>query len=314
MKRKRLYVLLGAEFAALLILVLLTNEFPKLFSSLMAFPFEQSGAALRALSLSGQVGNGLALVIWAGISLSPLMSILRHKGEQSYKYESAALILLSIALFLVLYGMANPMMLCYAFPHMGDSALPVMKAIMGTAVWSITVLWVVLRLLRLFRAGDTNKLLGYLRAMLYTLCALFTGVIALSCGASLVSGLANAQRGPDGVMAVVRFLAAALPYTLDIAVTLSALTLLDALLSEKDCDVAKPADNLSKLCCISLGIVTASAAILNVFQLTFAQHLSDIAVTVDIPIMSLAFVLAALLAARLIAENRRLQNDNDLFI
>jgi len=314
MNRKVLYILLGAQFAALVVLVLLTKEFPKLFSSLLAFPFEQLGAALRALSLSGKVGNGLALLIWVGLSLSPLIPILRHKGKQGCKYESVALILLSIALFLVLYGMANPVMLYNAFPDMGESALPVMKAVMGTAVWSLTVLWVVLRLLRLFLAGDTNKLLGYLRAMLYALCALFTGVIALSCGASLVSGLADVQRGLDGVMTVVRFLVAALPYALDIAVTLSALTLLDALLSEEESDVAKLSDKLSRICCISLGVVTASAASLNVLQLIFSRQLSDIAVTVDIPIMSLAFVLAVLLVARLIAENRRLQNDNDLFI
>ena len=313
MKRKLLYIFLSVEFAVLLALVLLSAELPSLFSSLLAFPFEQIGAGLRALSLTGQIGNGLALAIWVGVSMLPLVPAWRHRKDKNRKLENGLLYFLTGLLLFVLSGMANPFITHSVFPGIDDIGLPVMKAIMGGTVWSVVVLLVIVRLLRLFRSGDTKVLFGYLRSLLYALCVLFTGVIALSCG-GILAGLSNIQRGMDGVMTVVRFLVTALPYVLDIAITLSALTLLDALLSQEQSGTADCADKLTKLCCVSLSITAASVAALNVLQLVLSQWLSDIAVSVDVPIMSIVFVLAILLVSRLISENRRLRDDNDLFI
>jgi hypothetical protein len=314
MKRKVLYSLLSVEFVALLALMLLTVEFPNLFSSLLAFPFEQIGVGLRALSLTGQIGNGLALAIWVGLSMLPLIPAWQHRKDKTRVWENGSYYLLSGLLLFVLYGMANPTISYSYFPEIGDSFLPVMKAILGATVWSVVVMLVIFRLLQLFRSAETNQLLGYLRTLLYALCALFTGVIALSYGGMLVIGLANMQRSMDGVMTIMHFLVSALPYVLDIAVTLSALTLLDALLSEDQSSVATYADRLSSLCCMALGITAASVVALNILQLVLSRWLSDIAVSVDIPIMSIAFVLSVLLISRLITENMRLRNDNDLFI
>ena len=314
MKRKQLFILLGIEFAAFLALVLLTDEFPSLFSSLLSFPFEQIGTGLRALSLTGQIGNGLALAIWVGLSMLPLIPAWRHRKDKSKALENGSFYLLTGLLLFVLYGMANPAISYSFFPANDNNFLPVMKAMLGGTVWSVVVMLVIFRLLRLFRTGDTNQLLGYLRNLLYALCVLFTGVIALICGDILINSLANMQRGMDGVMTVMRFLVSALPYVLNIAITLSALTLLDTLLSEEQSSVTTYAGRLSSLCGAALGITTASLVVFNVLQLVLSRWLSDIAVSVEIPIMSIAFVLAVLLASRLITENRRLREDNDLFI
>lgn len=314
MKRKSLYILLGVELVALMALVLLTIELPSLFSSLLAFPFEQIGAGLRTLSLTGRLGNGLALAICGGVSILPLLLALRHRMEKNYARENAALYGLTVVLFLVFIAIANPTVLYAVFPNTTEEFLPVIKAVMGCTVWSVVVLWLVLRLLRLFNEGNTNKLLSYLRTLLYALCALFVGVIALSCGTILINGLADMQQSLDGVMAVVRFLAAALPYALDIVITLSALTLLDTLLSDDASGAVNCANNVSRRCCMALGVTTASEATLNVLQLVLAKWLSDVAVSLDIPFMSIAFVLAVLLFSRLIAENRQFKDDNDLFI
>jgi hypothetical protein len=244
----------------------------------------------------------------------PLIPAWRHRKDKNKALENGSFYLLTGLLLFVLYGMANPTISYSFFPGIDDSVLPVMKAMLGGTVWSVVVMLVIFRLLRLFRTGDTNQLLGYLQNLLYALCALFTGVIALICGDILVNSLANMQRGMDGVITVMRFLVSALPYVLNIAITLSALTLLDTLLSEEKSSVTTYAGRLSSLCGVALGITTASVVVFNVLQLVLSRWLSDIAVNVDIPIMSIAFVLAVLLASRLIAENRRLREDNDLFI
>jgi len=314
MKRKPLFIVLVLEAAALFALALLADNFPNLFSSLFAFPFEQIGIGLRALSLSGQTGNGLALALWIGISMLPLLSAWKHKKDPERTWENAALYALTGLLLFVLYGMTNPATICARFPDMGERALPVMKGIMGCTVWSVAVLWAVLVVNRLFYQGDTKTLLRYMRTLLYALCVLFTAAIPVYCGRDLFSSLGTIQKSADGIMAVVRFSVSALPYGLDIAITVSALALLEELLSDRPAEAQTAADNLSKPCRLSLVLVTASVAVFNILQVALAKKLSNVDTILSIPLMSLVFVLATLLFSRLIADSKRLHDEYDLFV
>ena len=52
----------------------------------------------------------------------------------------------------------------------------------------------------------------------------------------------------------------------------------------------------------------------NLLQLLFAPTLSAMDLSVQLPLLGVVFLLAALLLARLVARGYRLQQDNDLFI
>ena len=52
----------------------------------------------------------------------------------------------------------------------------------------------------------------------------------------------------------------------------------------------------------------------NLYQLIWIQEIENVNITVNLPLMSMAFFLGAMLLARLIEKSRRLQEDNDLFI
>lgn len=314
MKRKSFIIFMGAVFAALVALVLFVDGLPTVFSSVMAFPFEQVGAALRALALTGNIGNGFALALCIALSILPILSILRHRDEKEYLSENIVLCCMSIDVFITLFSMANPSKLLSAFPYFTVEALPVVKGVMGCTVWSFIILWVILRLVRLFRSGDTNKLLCYLRVALHALCILFVAVIAISCGSALLDSLSTIQKSMDNMMAVIRFLASSLPYIFDVAITLSLLNLLDSYIEKNEDETVRHAESLSKRCCLALGITAAFTTILNVLQLLLSRFLSNISVNVEIPVVSLAFILLILILSRLIVENRKLQSDNDLFI
>lgn len=314
MKRKSFIILMGAVFAALMALVLFVDGLPTVSSSVMAFLFEQIGAILRALALTGNIGNGFALALCAALSFLPILSVLRHRGEKDHLSENIVLCCMSIAIFITLFSMANPSNLLSAFPYFTVEALAVVKGIMGCTVWSVIILWIILRLVRLFRGGDTNKLLCYLRIALHALCMLFVAVIAISCGSTLLDGLSTTQKSIDNVMAVARFIASSLPYIFDIGITLSLLTLLNAHIEKNEEDTVRHADLLSKRCCLALGVTTASTTILNVFQLLLSRFLSNISVNVELPVVSLTFILLILILSRLIVENKKLRSDNDLFI
>lgn len=314
MKRKAFCVLLGAVFLLLLALAFLIEEAPRLFSSVLAFPWEQLGFGLRTLSLAGGIGNGLSLTICAGISLLPALFAFASRNKRTSIGETVVLCCMTVILFPVLLGMINPTRVLSALPASADDFLPVVKGALGCTVWSVVVLWLVLRWVRRFRESDTDHLLRYLRAALYALCLLFDAGIALSCGTQLITGLAAAQKTPDTIMAVLRFAAASLPYLLDIGITLSAITLLDAWRAGSQADTVRSADRLSRRCRLALGMTAASTVVLNVAQILLARWLSDISVRVEIPVVSLAFLLLILFAARLIEENRKLRDDNALFI
>ena len=62
MKERHLFTLLSVEAAACVLFCILQRSLSGLFSTLIAFPFEQIGAGLRVLSLSGAVGNVIAII------------------------------------------------------------------------------------------------------------------------------------------------------------------------------------------------------------------------------------------------------------
>lgn len=105
-----------------------------------------------------------------------MLSALRHKGEKAYLGENIVLYCMSIAVCIALFCMANPSSFLSAFPYFTGDAIPVMKGVVGCTVWSVIILWAIPRWMRLFRGGDTNKLLRYLRVALHALCILFVAI------------------------------------------------------------------------------------------------------------------------------------------
>lgn len=322
MKRKSLYILLGTEVVLFSILYLLADMVPTFISGVMAVPFEQIGLGLRWLSLCGGAANGLALALWAGISLAPLVPVFKFWQEKEQRVEHILLILLSVLLFVVLYYMTNPESMYKMLPEQvvsalsvgTDKMLAVMKAALSIAVWSVIVCYVVFRLLRLFNAGKKGQLFLYLYKVLYGLCGLFAGAIVISC-MEVLMGVKTAQTAFDGAVTVVRALVSALPYVMDIIVILSALNLLESVLKESASEqVTAAAHKLSRICCITLAVVTVSVVGMNVLQLILSRKLYNINIHIEIPFMSLAFVLVALLFSRLIEENRKLTEENEMFI
>lgn len=314
MRHKTFIALLVAAFVLLMIPVLFAGSLSGIFSSVMAFPFEQIGALLRALSLSGSIGNGAAAALLAALCTAPVAFAFCKRRHKATAFEKAALCVFAAVLALVLVAMANPSRLVLVFPDSTAQMLPIAKGVMGCLAWSFAVLCLVLRLSGLFVAGGIKELSTYLCKVLYGLCFVFVGVIALSFGKDFMAAIVAKQRVMDGFMAVLRFVLSALPYVLDIAITLSLITMIKSFAAEDSESAAKCAQRLSKLSCVAIGLSAAATAAVNAVQVAFAKRLSNIAVSVDIPVVSIAFALLVLLLARLVVENGKLKADNDLFI
>ncbi len=322
MKQKTFGMLLWIEAGVCVLLGFLRASFTGVFSAAMAFPFEQIGQGLRALSLSGAVGNAAAILLYVGICLIPAAAMPILQKKRGLYRDDWLLALLSITLFVVVYLMINPGALGPLLG--GTTGLGVGKAALGVTVWSVLCGYLILRLLRLFFLERRDKLQKYMVLLLRLLSLLFVYMAFGACLSKLLDSLASVQAGNVGnehllgttyFFLGLQYAVDALPYLLDVFVVLAAVRLLEALSADRySPQSVKAAGELSRLCGKALAATVLSDIAFNLLQILFAKSLMVLNTTLNIPVFSIAFVLGVLLVTRFIAENKQLKDDNDMFI
>ena len=319
MKRKRFCIFLCAEAVASVLLYLARQSLPRAFSAVVAFPFEQLALGLRALSCRSRAGDAAAWVIYCAVCLLPLALLPVIRRRRRLQAEDALLAVLSAALFAVLYWMINPALLG---EFMGaEEGRRVLMGVLGGVIYSVLVGYLLLRVLRRMAAADTQRLHRALAVLLYLLGAVFVFTAFGVCFGELLSSLdALRERNTEPpaisyVFLALQYFVDALPYVLDAVVTLAGLRLLQELGAERYSEQAvQAAERLSLLCGRALAATMLCTMSFNLLQLVFLRRLRDVSAHVQLPLSSVAFVLAALLLARYIRENKQLKDDNDLFV
>lgn len=314
MKKKTLLIICFCAAVISTVLVLLTERLPNLFSSIMAFPLEQIADGLSALSEAGPVGNGLAASVWIGVSAIPAMIAFRLRKGQGTAPERVSLYVLSGTILLTLYGMINPQLFSPVYSEGFSEYSKLIKAVFGVSFWAVVVLCIILRLIRLFRQGNKGQMLKYMQAVLCALCSIFAAIAAGSLVNGVLSLLEPSQTGIDKGFGAVRLTAVLIPYLLDIAIIIRVMKLIRIAARDGQDGIVEAANQVSGICCTALGVTTAITAAANIIQIAVMRRLSNINVTVDIPVISIAFTVMILLFSRLLIENKRLRDDNDLFI
>ena len=146
MNRKKLHAILAIESVLIILVCVLTGGASDQFTSIWGFPFAQIGAGLAALHELGSVGAGIACALWIGLSLLPVIPAVRGRGKTPW--ERGLLVLFAASVGATLYIMTNPVKL-------------ISKLMFSTTAWSVLILYFVVRIVRLLREGDREKLTGY---------------------------------------------------------------------------------------------------------------------------------------------------------
>lgn len=319
MKRKAFIIILAAEATICVLLTMFRAKLSAAFPTVLAFPFEQIGLGLRALSLSGTGGNVLALLLYAAICLIPIGALFVIRRKRSLQPGDGLLPVLSAVLFAAIYLMINPGLI-----EKSLQSIPIGKAILGGTIYSVILAYFILRIMRLFYAGGMEQLQRYLTVLLGLLNVVFVYLIFGAGIGTLMEDIATLQAGNSGneqlldasyVFAVLQYLVDALPYAFDIFIVFAGIKLLKNMTDDRYSDATVlAASRLSGLCGKTLCITVLAIAAFNLLQLLFAKHLFNIHAALQIPLLSIAFVLAALLLSRLVAENKALKEDNDSII
>lgn len=284
--------------------------------TLLSFPFAQIGAGLAKLSLSGTVGNVCAWVIYLALGLSPLLLLLRKPITAKAKAVSVGF---SVVLLYVLYHMINP----YSHPMLTATPMgtALYKAQFGALVYVLLVCCLVLRWLKRLHTTDAAGLYRSLIRLLQVFSVLLVIGAFGGCTSEILSKLAELTQNntntanlmPTKVMLVLGSLVSVLPLLLNTATAMLAIDLLSGLSADSP-HVAELAHRLSKWCAAALGVSMIALTVFHVVQILLLPQLRTINSTVNVPIVSMVFVLVCLVLARLIEENRSLKDEQDLFI
>lgn len=296
--------------------------------SILTFPFKQIGWGLRQLSLSGEVGNIVAIALYVFVGLIPCAIFLWLKITGRARKIDWMLPVISCGVWYVLYYMINPGL--FVTNGVGGQTM-----ILGCALYSVIAGYLVLRILIKSAQADTKALQKGLRMLLYVVMLLFAYVVVAEFVFNLPASIKAVQAantvtgdwllGEFGygevnltmtyVFLVLQSVVNALPYVLDIMVLFVATKALKELLEDAYSDAAVAAvQKIADACSKALTVVVIASMGFNVLQVCFRNSLHQLNITATIPVLSLLFIIVILVVARYVGENQKLKQDNDLFI
>ena len=238
-----------------------------------------------------------------------------YRGIFRGRPENWLMVLLSGFLIPGIYGAVNPEWLAGVL-GLPDGAFS--AAMASGCLNAILVAYIALRILRRTREGGRALLKG-LNAMLIAAMIALVAAASLGVTANVMDGFLNVAAGnTEGglgmtcCMLILGGIVDALPMLGDLWALDAALGLVSARMTGED--GVSEAERLARR---SSGVIAAtvlSRAALNLLAALTARWNRAISLNVNLPVESLLIALALMLAARGIAENKRLRDDNALFI
>lgn len=291
---------------------------------IFAFPFEQIGKGLRMLSLSGAVGNIIAIVLYVLLSMLPFGIYVYMRIRKKEKKIDWILPLLSCFLFEMIYLMVNPGLIPEMISGTG-------MGIWGGTFYSILSGYLILRVI-VGMKKDRVSLQKSLRVVLYCIMILLAGSVVVEIIINLpatikavneantavgdpFSGYAGPGLFMTYIVLVLKSFITALPNALCAIIIFFCVQVLGVLLEEGYCEKASVLlKKVTDLCKKALVLVLVLSMGFNLLQLFLSNQLYQINLEISIPLFAVLFLLSVHMMTSYIEENQKLKEDNELFI
>lgn len=325
MSKNKMTIMLVVEVLIFIGLYLLSEFVPEVFSGMFSVPFKQVAIGLAALAGLGNIGNGAALMIVVAIALIPIVVSLKMKKESNGKFsrlqilQKVALWATGVAAFVCLWVMMNPAYFSHKNVLQGIIKIPdtaddlnILYGMGALTIWSFVVADLVIALIRQLLTGSTEKLVDYTKNAGYIMMVIIMWILLTE--AKAFGNVVQAPTAADKFFIILSIVNGVIAYGFDIVICSMGLKLIDEVKKDEAKGIVAVAGKLSTVCCLSLGITVSFAAIINIMQILFIRSAQNVKVSLNIPVVSMAFTLIILLIARLIVENKKLRDDNDMFI
>lgn len=317
MKQKRLIPMLLCAIALVFAAIALFANSSSSLGALLWFPLSVLGNALRRLSLSSQALNVVAIVLYAAISLIPAAYAFFAWRKRGFVRADIILYVLCAVLFFALYVAVNPQLLGRIFKSelfASASSYNIALGVIGSFIYSLVLCYVILRLIYKIAAGSTEKLLCCCMYIAYAMCFVLAAVAGFAVG-MLVLNAALLTSAADIASEAVRTAVNAVSYVLSIVTALRGARLLstmqDGMFTQQSVSMAQ---SLSRICVFALKYNALACVGINAMQLALASVLSNVNISVSVPLTSIFIALFALILSRLITESKLIKDDNDSII
>ncbi len=329
MKRKKgLYIFLAVELVVCLLLAITTRGGGSSgYSSLMKFPLAQLGSILRSLSLSSQLGNIAAIILYISIGFLPLAYLAYRHYRKKKGLEDILLPILSLLLFMILYLMINPSLINRWFGPLtfpGVSLAGMGKSILGGVFYSALAAYLILKAIRNIEQRDTDKLLDILAYLFYIAMAIgIFSVFYLGVGtlAMDIQALKDANTdpaiwlSPSYLFMILAFILENTPTLLLIYIFIVAIRLVEALRVDRYSDeVIASSKKVFRLSKFALLFIMVGNLAFNLLQVICSKYLYNVAYKTLVPLNLLGLSLLMLLVGRYFSQSKQLHTDNQLFI
>ncbi|MCR5824089.1 MAG: hypothetical protein K6G60_06645 [Lachnospiraceae bacterium] len=314
MKKKFLIPICICEALIFIAITFFSRNRPTPSASFLSFPFEQFSYLLELLSKTGIWGNGVAVALWVGVSLIPALFALHYANTKECLPERITLFVLPVVILHALYKMIHPYSLVPEEAKVSEGYISSEKGILGISIWSVLLLYVILRLLRLFKNGDRPSLVKYMHVLLHITLFFFVGAGAVNLTSGVTNLFTSADAMPDKLMSGLLLAASFVPIVFDIFIIFRFLKLLEIAQTEEQENIKETSEAVTTFCCTALAVTGAVTAFTNVLQTLVSRWLTGTNATLNVPFDSIIFVVLVLLFAKVLTENKQLRDDNGLFI
>ena len=305
MKRKRIFWLIAAAASAAGLMTVCNVLWPSLFSSFLSFPFYPVSILLGKLSAPGGFCNGLAVMLMFAFCMLPLLFPICSAAVRKSGGSCAACIALTVLLYAGMMQLTTK--------DFGDFK-SVFPSVIGAMLWSGIVGLFVIIAIGAFKRADTAKLLRYGMVSLYCLVFWAAGSMTFSLGTYVVSLFSVSERIGSSSYHLVAAILRCVP---DVFLLLAIVSVGD-LLSKYACGetdaIVPAARRTSARATVALLIAVTVCILRNVITVACSSVISDVDVSVNIPVAETALLLGVLLVCRLIERNCELQNDSDMIV
>ena len=288
-------------------------------------PFELLGDGLRSLSLSSDVGNIAAIIIYCLLSLIPAVVYVILKNKKRIIEMDRFLFLLSGVLFFVIYYLINPTL--FMADRFGSMTL------IGL-FYALLVGYLVLRVIAVWTKSDMIELQKGIRFLVCMLMLSLTIGILMECFEELPASIQALKESntmasdpwmafennlPNLTFTIVflfiRCLVKIVPCILEILILGMILKLIKEL--GKDIYSEAVASQLGKIGNMCRNMVLTTV-VLNmcfaVLQVIFRNMLYQINMDVTIPLVSIILVLAVMMVSKYMRESQKMKEELDMFI
>ncbi len=298
----------------------------------LAAPFVWTGAALRALSLSGWAGNVLAILLYVLASLLPVLPLLLRSWRPRGRFLRLFLIAMSAYLLFLLYFMVNPSMLQTLFHAGMDGFKDMQQSMLCLYFYSLLIASWITKVME-----DTGRIPLQLRRLMVVLGAAMIvsvfyinvanlkGALAALPAASgetfafgldiPMAGAPEASPAFDGFIAVLRFAAGSAPTLLLLTVLPMADTLLFSLeqnfFSEEN---QRYAAAIAGRCRLVILVSLGGMLIMGALQLLLLRRLANVHLSGEAPVLVLAVSLAMMLLSRYLERSFKVYRENQMMI